>query len=88
MAQIWFRPKRYGFGATPVSWQGWLVTLGGALALAMTVAAAMLAANGRIAGGKGLAIALALLAIIIVVKMTILTLLHTEGSWRWRWGGK
>jgi hypothetical protein len=20
----WFRPKRFGFGLTPVSWQGWL----------------------------------------------------------------
>ena len=22
----WFRPKRYGLGLTPSSWQGWLVT--------------------------------------------------------------
>ena len=23
----WFRPKRYGYGATPCTWQGWLLTL-------------------------------------------------------------
>ena len=23
----WFRPKRYGYGATPITWQGWLLTV-------------------------------------------------------------
>ncbi len=23
----WFRPKRFGFGWTPATWEGWLVTL-------------------------------------------------------------
>ena len=22
----WFKPKRYGYGPTPISWQGWLLT--------------------------------------------------------------
>jgi hypothetical protein len=26
MAEYWFKPKRYGYGATPVTWQGWAVT--------------------------------------------------------------
>jgi hypothetical protein len=26
MAGPWFRPKRFGLGLTPSSWQGWLVT--------------------------------------------------------------
>jgi hypothetical protein len=30
----WFRRKSFGWGWSPASWQGWLVTLGGALALA------------------------------------------------------
>ncbi len=39
----WFRPKRYGLGFTPASWQGWLLTgvyAGGVFALAVTLAAA------------------------------------------------
>lgn len=24
----WFRPKKYGWGFTPVSWQGWALTVG------------------------------------------------------------
>ena len=33
MAEYWFKPKRYGYGATPVTWQGWAVTLGTVLAM-------------------------------------------------------
>ncbi len=25
--QYWFRPKRFGYGMEPISWQGWLATL-------------------------------------------------------------
>jgi 4-hydroxybenzoate polyprenyltransferase len=31
----WFRPKTFGFGATPATWQGWLVTLGYVLLAAL-----------------------------------------------------
>ena len=24
----WFRPKRFGYGAVPATWQGWAATLG------------------------------------------------------------
>ena len=33
--QPWFRPKRYGLGLTPSSWQGWLLT--GAYVVALVV---------------------------------------------------
>jgi len=26
-SNYWFRPKRYGYGLTPISWQGWVATL-------------------------------------------------------------
>ena len=26
--RYWFRPKSFGYGATPVTWEGWLLTLG------------------------------------------------------------
>ncbi len=37
----WFGPKRYGWGLTPVSWQGWLAT--GAYVAVVLVLAATLA---------------------------------------------
>jgi hypothetical protein len=33
MTSYWFRPKRYGYGATSITWQGWAVTLGTVLAM-------------------------------------------------------
>ncbi len=27
MSNPWFAPKRYGYGATPNTWQGWLVSI-------------------------------------------------------------
>ena len=26
MAEPWFKPKRIGYGLTPMTWQGWCVT--------------------------------------------------------------
>ena len=40
--QPWFGPKRYGWGLTPISWQGWLLTgayVAAAFLLATTLAA-------------------------------------------------
>ena len=84
MGQIWFKPKRFGYGAVPISWQGWAVTLAGAMALSGAVAAAMLTLSGRIAGGKLLALGLAILAGIIAITLIIVTYQHTDGPWRWR----
>ena len=33
MMRYWFRPKRYGYGATPITWEGWAVTIGTVLAM-------------------------------------------------------
>ena len=27
MARYWFKPKRYGYGAAPATWEGWVVML-------------------------------------------------------------
>ena len=27
MAKFWFKPKKYGWGITPISWEGWLITI-------------------------------------------------------------
>jgi hypothetical protein len=26
MTRYWFKPKRYGYGATPATWEGWAFT--------------------------------------------------------------
>jgi uncharacterized membrane protein YtjA (UPF0391 family) len=27
MSRPWFRPRRFGYGWTPITWEGWLATL-------------------------------------------------------------
>jgi hypothetical protein len=27
MSRPWFGPKKFGFGVTPISWEGWVCTL-------------------------------------------------------------
>ena len=83
MSTFWFRPKRYGYGATPVTWQGWALTLG---TVAVMVAVSLyLRLNERHDWGLALMLgfdALALAALLVVTRH------KTEGGFRWRWGGR
>lgn len=72
----WFRPRRFGYGATPATWQGWAVTLG-------FVASAALVAN--LAEHRGPAFLLLLVPVTAALLWVALT--RTDGGWRWRWGG-
>ncbi|MGK6354782.1 hypothetical protein ACMGDH_06095 [Sphingomonas sp. DT-207] len=71
----WFRPKRFGLGAVPASWQGWLLTL------VVLVCGILL---GRLAEQRG-PIWLALL-VPLFVGFIVLAWIKTDGEWRWRWG--
>lgn len=70
----WFVPKLFGLGATPVTWQGWVLTLGfvGLLLLDLRFVDEMVAKVG---------IGLALFA-----GFTVLCIRKTDGGWHWRWG--
>ncbi len=37
MKKVWFKAKRYGWGWTPSSWQGWVIMLAYAVVLAWSV---------------------------------------------------
>lgn len=70
----WFEPKWFGFGATPVTWQGWAVTLGFVVGL---VATAWLMPRGV----PKLVVSAALIAAFCVVAAN-----RTDGGLRWRFG--
>jgi lipopolysaccharide export LptBFGC system permease protein LptF len=81
---IWFEPKRYGYGAgLPISREGW-IALGSYVAVMMLMAAAI----GPLTKANPLYI---LVPVAIMAGMTIwfvpLCARHTRGGWRWRWGG-
>ena len=83
MTQYWFRPKRYGYGATPTTWQGWAVTLG--------TVAAMVAVSLYLRLTEPHYWALAVLIAFDVLALAFLLIISrrkTEGGLRWRWGNR
>ena len=76
MKKPWFGAKRYGYGLSPVSWEGWAVTA--VWVAAMAGCARLLAPYGR--GWTLGALMLALLVYLVIVGLT------SDGKpWRWRW---
>lgn len=81
MHRYWFRPKRYGYGATPVTWEGWAVTLGTVLAMLVVSHYLRLASQSAWPLVATIAFDAAVLAVLVVVSRR-----KTAGEWRWRWG--
>ena len=81
MHRYWFRPKRYGYGATPVTWEGWAITLGAVLAMLGGLALPALPSQSAWALVATIAFDAAVLAALVVVSRR-----KTAGEWRWRWG--
>ena len=77
MGKPWFRRKRIGFGAAPLTWQGWLVTL----IFALTVAG-LLRGLGRLPAGPVL-----LAVVAVTIAFLVLVWNKTEGGWRPPTGG-
>ena len=72
----WFAPKRSGFGAVPVTWQGWAVTLGFAGALLLAVRLLPMVAEKIIVG------------LALIAAMVAITIAKTDGEWCWRSDGR
>ena len=70
----WFEPRRYGYGATPVTWQGWAITI--------AFIAGALGVITRFGGRPRVELAILLRATMILLTVTART---TRGGWRWRW---
>ncbi len=70
----WFAPKLYGLGATPVTWQGWVLTLGGVAALLLDIHQVQPLLPKIVIG------------IAVIVTFTVIAWRKTDGGWHWRWG--
>jgi hypothetical protein len=83
MTEYWFKAKRYGYGATPVTWQGWAVTIGTVLAVVAVSLGLRLTAKSLWALA-----ALVLFDAVAVSARVIVSYRKTDGGWRWRWGDR
>lgn len=89
MTTFWFKPKTMGYGAYPVSWQGWALIAAfvvGDLALAYaTLGPAMFA--GVPPGTTSLMLFLSG-TVALTTAFLFVCRRKTDGTWRWRWPGK
>ena len=76
--EAWFRPKRYGYGATPINWKGWAFTIG--MAALVVAIRFLLLPSDPIAFGSVLVVWLAVLLAVVNAK--------SSSPLRWRWGGR
>ncbi len=79
----WFKPRRYGYGATPTSWQGWAAIVAWAIAVPLVALALMWAMPN----------ALGIVALVIFVPLAVLCFIafarkKTDGEWRSSWGDR
>ena len=81
MAKYWFRQKSFGYGATPNTWQGWTLTLVGAVLIFLVVMEATQIPD------RQTSILVALSGVFLIgVPLTVISYFKTEGGWRWRSG--
>jgi hypothetical protein len=80
-SRYWFKPKRFGYGATPTTWEGWALTLGAMIAFA----GSLIAMNLWVDRANFTAwMTWAACAGIGVVVLVVVTKAKTDGDWRWR----
>jgi hypothetical protein len=87
MSQYWFKPKMYGYGATPSDWKGWAAVAVYAVAiLALTLP--LLAWPGEMPAGPKIwqAVTWAIMVTLLTLGFIRFTRTKTDGQWAWRWG--
>jgi hypothetical protein len=83
----WFKPKSFGYGATPANWKGWAATLG--LVVAMALWSIYVFGVTRRSGvswtdWSAWAAGVAVLSVSFIA----LARYKTDGAWTWRGFGK
>ena len=84
MTEYWFRPKRYGYGAQPVTLKGWAVLIAYLVLVLVFLRQLSDVRTGEISA------AAFLLWVVVFVGGTLFFIRFarrkTDGEWRWRWG--
>ena len=80
MARYWFKQKRFGYGASPTTWQGWALTL-----VSLLLIVGLVYAAPYVRDNTERVLLLVIGAPLILVPSIWLSYIKTEGGWRWRW---
>lgn len=82
MNKLWFKRKKYGWGWTPISWEGWLVTVFYLISL-LCLSAFLSRASTTLEVVFNFFI-----PFIILTFLLILVAIKTGETPRWQWGEK
>jgi hypothetical protein len=82
MTKYWFRQKRFGYGATPNTWQGWLFTL-----ISVGLIAGVVWYLRRIPHNSPDTFWAIGALLVVLIPFVWISYIKTEGGWRWRSGG-
>ena len=84
MSQYWFKPIKFGYGAYPITWQGWIVTLFLVSYCIMLYIALPTIIN--IIMSKSFGVLMILILALSFFKTTLID--KIDGGLKWRWGKK
>lgn len=79
--KYWFRQKSFGYGATPSTWQGWMLTVASLLLVIVLIYAAP-----HVRDNASRAALLAIGIPLVLVPFTWIAWRKTEGGWHGRSG--
>lgn len=87
MSRYWFRPKTYGYGATPTSWRGW-AAIAAYVAVVLAVTLPLMFWPVDMPEGPRLwqLATWALMVALLTLGFIRFTRAKTDGQWSWRWG--
>ncbi len=82
MTRYWFRPKKYGLGAVPKTWEAWALTA----AFVLAISALGLWLGSEIPPPSEKVVTYALSVAGLAAAFVFVCWKKTDGPWRWRWG--
>jgi len=76
--KYWFKPKRFGYGAEPTTWEGWALI---AVFVIFVIGLSMFLVPERM-NDFYWAMGISMLVLVLITKA------KTDGEWKWNWGKK
>ena len=80
MSEFWFKPKVFGYGATPVTWEGW-AAVAVFVAIVVLCTVALTVRKQSLWAWSPWSITL----IVATVALVVVSYWKTDGDWRWSW---
>jgi hypothetical protein len=81
--EFWFKPKAFGYGATPATWEGWVIVA----VYCLVVVGCVVAMTVRKESFSTFLSSMATIAVATVV-LIVVSVQKTDGTWGWNAGAK